>query len=87
MNNLSAAQTSEQSRSLSLTVVPVSYTHLNVKEQIAAITSKLWTLSKEVGLFDDIAERSKVIEANLETVRVYEEKQERKEQNRYDKRR
>ena len=59
----------------------------NVKEQIAAITSKLWTLRKEVGLCDDIAERSKVIEANLETVRVYEEKQERKEQNRYDKRR
>ena len=59
----------------------------NVKEQIAAITSKLWTLRKEVGLCDDIAERSKVIEANLETVRVYEEKQERKEQNRNDKRR
>lgn len=54
----------------------------NVKEQIAAITSKLWTLRKEVGLCDDIAERSKVIEANLETVRAYEEKQERKEQNR-----
>ena len=45
----------------------------NVKEQITAITSKLWTLRKEVGLCDDIAERSKVIEANLETVRVYEE--------------
>ena len=59
----------------------------NVKEQITAITSKLWTLRKEVGLCDDIAERSKVIEANLETVRVYEEKQERKEQNRNDKRR
>ena len=38
-------------------------------------------------LCDDIAERSKVIEANLEKVRVYEEKQERKEQNRNDKRR
>ena len=59
----------------------------NVKEQVAAITSKLWTLRKEVGLCDDIAERSKVIEANLETVRVYEEKHERKEQNRNDKRR
>ena len=59
----------------------------NVKEQITAITSKLWTLRKEVGLCDDIAERSKVIEANLETVRAYEEKQERKEQNRNDKRR
>ena len=34
----------------------------NVKEQITAITSKLWTLRKEVGLCDDIAERSKVIE-------------------------
>ena len=56
-----------------------------VKEQISTITGKLWTLRKEVGLCDDIAERSKVIEANLETVRVYEEKQERKEQNRNDK--
>ena len=56
-----------------------------VKEQISTITGKLWTLRKEVGLCDDIAERSKVIEANLETVRAYEEKQERKEQNRNDK--
>lgn len=56
-----------------------------VKEQIKTITDKLWTLRKEVGLCDDIAERSKVIEANLETVRAYEEKQERKEQNRNDK--
>ena len=56
-----------------------------VKEQISTITGKLWTLRKEVGLCDDIAERSKVIEANLETVRSYEEKQERKEQNRNDK--
>ena len=56
-----------------------------VKEQISTITDKLWTLRKEVGLCDDIAERSKVIEANLETVRAYEEKQERKEQNRNDK--
>lgn len=56
-----------------------------VKEQISTITGKLLTLRKEVGLCDDIAERSKVIEANLETVRAYEEKQERKEQNRNDK--
>lgn len=56
-----------------------------VKEQIKTITDKLWTLRKEVGLCDDIAERSKNIEANLETVRAYEEKQERKEQNRNDK--
>lgn len=56
-----------------------------VKEQIKTITDKLWTLRKEVGLCDDIAKRSKVIEANLETVRAYEEKQERKEQNRNDK--
>ena len=56
-----------------------------VKEQISTITGKLWTLRKEVGLCDDIAERSKVIEANLETVRADEEKQERKEQNRNDK--
>ena len=56
-----------------------------VKEQIKTITDKLWTLRKEVGLCDDIAERSKFIEANIETVRAYEEKQERKEQNRNDK--
>ena len=56
-----------------------------VKEQISTITGKLWTLRKEVGLCDDIAERSKVIEANLETERANEEKQERKEQNRNDK--
>ena len=58
-----------------------------VKEQIATITTKLWTLRKEVNLCDDIAERSKVIEANLETERADEEKQQRKEQNRNDKRR
>ena len=58
-----------------------------VKEQIAAITTNLWTLRKEVSLCDDIAVRSKVIEANLETVRVDEEKSERKEKNRNDKRR
>ena len=56
-----------------------------VKEQIKTITDKLWTLRKEVGLCDDIAKRSKVIEANIETVRAYEEKQDRKEQNRNDK--
>ena len=56
-----------------------------VKEQIKTITDKLWTLRKEDGLCDDIAKRSKVIEANIETVRAYEEKQDRKEQNRNDK--
>ena len=56
-----------------------------VKEQIKTITDKLWTLRKEVGLCDDIAKRSKVIETNIETVRAYEEKQDRKEQNRNDK--
>ena len=56
-----------------------------VKKQIKTITDKLWTLRKEVNLCDDIAERSKVIEANLETVRAYEEKEQRKEQNRNDK--
>ena len=56
-----------------------------VKEQIKTITDKLWTLGKEVRLCDDIAKRSKVIEANIETVRAYEEKQDRKEQNRNDK--
>ncbi len=58
-----------------------------VKKQIKTITDKLWTLRKEVNLCDDIAERSKVIEANLETVRAYEDKEQRKEQNRDDKHR
>ena len=56
-------------------------------EQVKTITDKLWTLRKEVNLCDDIAERSKVIEANLETVRAYEDKEQRKEQNRNDKHR
>lgn len=58
-----------------------------VKKQIKTITDKLWTLRKEVNLCDNIAERSKVIEANLETVRAYEDKEQRKEQNRNDKHR
>ena len=56
-----------------------------VKEQIGSITTKLWTLRKELNLCDDIAERSKVIETNLETVIAEEEKEQRKEQNRNDK--
>ena len=56
-----------------------------VKEQIGSITTKLWTLRKELNLCDDIVERSKVIETNLETVIAEEEKEQRKEQNRNDK--
>ena len=58
-----------------------------VKGQIVSISGKIRELRKEVLLCDDIAERSKVMEQNLETIRAEEEKQERKEQNRYDKRR
>lgn len=58
-----------------------------VKGQIVSISGKIRELRKEVWLCDDIAERSKVMEQNLETIRAEEEKQERKEQNRYDKRR
>ena len=58
-----------------------------VKGQIVSISDKIRELRKEVRLCDDIAERSKVMEQNLETIRTEEEKQERKEQNRYDKRR
>lgn len=58
-----------------------------VKGQIVSISGKIRELRKEVRLCDDIAERSKVMEQNLETIRAEEEKQERKEQNRYDKRR
>ena len=56
-----------------------------VKEQISMVSDKIRELNKEVRLCDDIAERSKVMEQNLETIRAEEEKQQRKEQKRNDK--
>lgn len=56
-----------------------------VKEQISTVSDKIRELNKEVRLCDDIAERSKVMEQNLETIRAKEEKQQRKEQKRNDK--
>lgn len=56
-----------------------------VKEQISTVSDKIRELNKEVRLCDDIAERSKVVEQNLETIRAKEEKQQRKEQKRNDK--
>ena len=49
-----------------------------VKEQISTVSDKIRELNKEVRLCDDIAERSKVMEQNLETIRAEEEKQQRK---------
>lgn len=56
-----------------------------VKEQISTVSDKIRELNKEVRLCNDIAERSKVMEQNLETIRAEEEKQQRKEQKRNDK--
>ncbi len=56
-----------------------------VKEQISTVSDKIRELNKEVRLCDDIAERSKVMEQNLETIEAEEEKQQRKEQKRNDK--
>ena len=56
-----------------------------VKKQISTVSDKIRELNKEVRLCDDIAERSKVMEQNLETIRAEEEKQQRKEQKRNDK--
>lgn len=58
-----------------------------VKGQVAEITDKLRTLRKEVTLCDGIAERSKVIEQNLEQVHLDENKNRRKENSRYEQRR
>lgn len=44
-----------------------------VKGQIVSISGKIRELRKEVWLCDDIAERSKVMEQNLETIRAEEE--------------
>lgn len=56
-----------------------------VKEQISTVSDKIRELNKEVRLCNDIAERSKGMEQNLETIRAEEEKQQRKEQKRNDK--
>lgn len=58
-----------------------------VKEQISSITGKLRTLRKEVTLCDGIAQRSKVIENNLEKIHADEQMQHRKEKNRNEQRR
>lgn len=58
-----------------------------VKEQVSTITEKLRTLRKEVMLCDGIAERSKVMEHNLEQIHAEEQKQQRKEKNRNEQRR
>lgn len=55
---------------------------LNVKKEIASITEKLRTLNKELKLCDGIAQRSKVIEHNLDIIEQDEKKLERKEKTR-----
>lgn len=57
------------------------------KEKISEISERLKELRKEVKLCTGIAERSKVIEKNLEQVRAEEEKSKGKENRSYDKRR
>ena len=57
-----------------------------VKGQISTITDRIRTLRKEVTLCDGIAERSKVIEHNLEQVHADEDKFKGKERNRYEQR-
>lgn len=49
------------------------------KDEISEISSKLKTLRKEIALCDDIAERSKVIERNIEQIERDEEKSKDKE--------
>lgn len=44
-----------------------------VKEQISTVSDKIRELNKEVRLCNDIAERSKGMEQNLETIRAEEE--------------
>lgn len=57
------------------------------KGEITQISEKLKTLRKEVKLCKGIAERSGVIQQNLEQVRAEEEKLQRKENRSHDKRR
>lgn len=58
-----------------------------VKQQISELTGILRTLKKEVKMCDSIAERSKVMEQNLERIKADEEKSKGKEKTDYDKRR
>lgn len=57
-----------------------------VREQISKINDELKTLRKEVKLCNGIAERSKVIEKNLDVIRTDEEKIRRKESRSYEQR-
>ena len=56
------------------------------KEEISSITKELRILRKEVRLCDGIAERSKVMEKNLEQVHTDEQKIQRKENRKYEQR-
>lgn len=57
------------------------------REQISVITDRLRSLRKEVKLCDGIAERSGVIQDNLQTVLADEEKSKRKENRDHEQRR
>jgi len=48
------------------------------KDEIASINGELKKLRREVKLCEDIAERSKVMEENLEHIETEEQKQQRK---------
>ena len=56
------------------------------KEEISSITEELRALRKEVRLCDGIAERSKVMDKNLEQVHADEKKIQRKENRSYEQR-
>ena len=56
------------------------------KEEISSITEELRILRKEVRLCDGIAERSKVMEKNLEQIQTEEQKIQRKENRNYESR-
>ena len=56
------------------------------KDEIASINGELKKLRREVKLCENIAERSKVMEENLEHIGTEEQKQQRKEKSRYEQR-
>ena len=56
------------------------------KDEIASINGELKKLRREVKLCEDIAERSKVMEENLEHIETEKQKQQRKEKSRYEQR-
>lgn len=56
------------------------------KDEITSINGELKKLRREVKLCEDIAERSKVMEENLEHIKTEEQKQQRKEKSRYEQR-